>query len=51
MVVDFEKLSNKLAMPGYTDKAPAHLVEKDKIQLADFQEKIQQLQTAIAKLA
>jgi valyl-tRNA synthetase len=51
MVVDFEKLSNKLAMPGYTDKAPAHLVEKDKIQLTDFQEKIQQLQTAIAKLA
>ncbi|MCB6184026.1 valine--tRNA ligase [Leeia sp. TBRC 13508] len=44
------KLTAKLEKPGYTDKAPAHLVERDKAQLADFTEKLEKLKTQLAKL-
>jgi valyl-tRNA synthetase len=45
-----EKLKAKLEKPGYIDKAPAHLVEKDKAQLAEQQEKLGKLQAQLAKL-
>lgn len=46
-----DKLTAKLEKPGYTDKAPAHLVEKDRAELADLQEKMAKIQTQVAKLA
>jgi len=45
-----ERIRAKLEKPGYTDKAPAHLVEKDKTQLAELEEKLGKLQTQLAKL-
>ena len=33
-----DKIEMKLAKPGYTDKAPAHLVEKDRVELAQLQD-------------
>ncbi|ULJ60598.1 valine--tRNA ligase [Wielerella bovis] len=45
-----DKLNAKLSKEGYMDKAPAHLVEKDKAELADLQEKIAKIQTALDKL-
>ncbi|QRN41259.1 MAG: valine--tRNA ligase [Neisseriaceae bacterium] len=46
-----EKIENKLSKPGYQEKAPKHLVEKDKIELnsllnhiRDIQEQLDQLQ-------
>jgi len=45
-----EKLKAKLEKPGYIDKAPAHLVEKDKAQLAEQEEKLGKLQAQLAKL-
>ncbi len=44
------KLTAKLEKPGYTDKAPAHLVEKDRAQLAEQQEKLVKLKQQIDKL-
>lgn len=44
------KLTAKLEKPGYTDKAPAHLVEKDRAQLAEQQEKLGKLKLQLAKL-
>jgi valyl-tRNA synthetase len=34
---DISKLAAKLANPGFTAKAPAHVVEKDRDRLADLQ--------------
>ncbi len=45
-----DKLNAKLSKAGYMDKAPAHLVEKDKAELAELQEKMAKVQTALAKL-
>ncbi|ULJ69617.1 valine--tRNA ligase [Wielerella bovis] len=45
-----DKLNAKLSKAGYMDKAPAHLVEKDKAELADLQEKMAKIQVALDKL-
>ncbi|XXQ67995.1 valine--tRNA ligase [Neisseriaceae bacterium B1] len=45
-----DKLNAKLSKEGYMDKAPAHLVEKDKAELADLQEKMAKIQVALDKL-
>ncbi|MDO5686318.1 MAG: valine--tRNA ligase [Neisseria sp.] len=45
-----DKLVAKLEKPGYTDKAPAHLVEKDRAELAALQEKDAQIAAQLAKL-
>ena len=45
-----DKLTAKLSKPGYTDKAPAHLVEKDKADLAELQDKIAKVEAQLAKL-
>ena len=45
-----DKLNAKLSKPGYVDKAPAHLVEKDKAELAELEEKMGKVQSALAKL-
>ncbi|GAA8968380.1 valine--tRNA ligase [Helicobacter pylori] len=45
-----DKLNAKLGKPGYVDKAPAHLVEKDKAELAELEEKMVKVQSALAKL-
>ena len=46
-----DKLNAKLSKPGYTDKAPAHLVEKDKAELAELEAKMAKVKVALAKLA
>ncbi len=45
-----DKLNAKLSKPGYVDKAPAHLVEKDKADLAELEDKMAKVQTQLAKL-
>lgn len=45
-----DKLNAKLSKPGYTDKAPAHLVEKDKADLAELEDKMAKVQNQLAKL-
>ena len=45
-----DKLNAKLSKPGYTDKAPAHLVEKDQAELADLEDKMAKVQSQLAKL-
>ena len=45
-----DKLNAKLGKPGYVDKAPAHLVEKDKADLAELEDKMAKVQTQLAKL-
>ena len=45
-----DKLNAKLSKPGYTDKAPAHLVEKDKAELAELEEKMAKVKIALTKL-
>ncbi|KLT73930.1 valyl-tRNA synthetase [Neisseria arctica] len=46
-----DKLNAKLSKPGYTEKAPAHLVEKDKTELADLNDKMTKVQAQLTKLA
>ena len=46
-----DKLNTKLSKPGYIDKAPAHLVEKDKAELAELEDKMAKVQSALTKLA
>ena len=48
---DVLKLTAKLEKPGYTDKAPAHLVAKDQAQLAELSDKLGKLKVQLAKLA
>ncbi|MDN0076251.1 valine--tRNA ligase [Crenobacter sp. SG2303] len=48
---DLAKLTAKLEKPGYTDKAPTHLVERDRAQLAEFSDKLEKLKGQLAKLA
>ena len=45
-----DKLEAKLGKPGYTDKAPAHLVEKDRAELADLESKMAKVQSQLLKL-
>lgn len=45
-----DKLNAKLSKPGYTEKAPAHLVEKDKAELAELEDKMAKVQSQLAKL-
>ncbi len=45
-----DKLNAKLSKPGYTEKAPAHLVEKDKAELADLEDKMAKVQVQLTKL-
>ena len=45
-----DKLNAKLSKPGYTDKAPAHLVEKDKADLAELTDKMGKVEAQLAKL-
>lgn len=45
-----DKLNAKLTKLGYTDKAPAHLVEKDKADLAELQDKMGKVEGQLAKL-
>ncbi|MDK4530302.1 valine--tRNA ligase [Kingella kingae] len=46
-----DKLNAKLSKAGYMDKAPAHLVEKDKAELAELEDKMAKVKAALAKLA
>ena len=45
-----DKLNAKLSKPGYTEKAPAHLVEKDKADLAELEDKMAKVQNQLEKL-
>lgn len=45
-----DKLNAKLSKPGYTEKAPTHLVEKDKADLAELEDKMAKVQTQLTKL-
>ncbi len=45
-----DKLNAKLSKPGYIEKAPAHLVEKDQTELAALNDKMGKLQNQLAKL-
>jgi len=45
-----DKLNAKLSKPGYAEKAPAHLVEKDKADLAELEDKMVKVQNQLAKL-
>ncbi|WP_297576082.1 valine--tRNA ligase [uncultured Deefgea sp.] len=45
-----EKLVAKLEKPGYTEKAPAHLVEKDKAQVIELHDKLHSLNVQVDKL-
>ena len=45
-----DKLNAKLSKPGYTEKAPAHLVEKDKADLAELEDKMVKVQNQLVKL-
>ncbi len=46
-----DKLNAKLNKAGYMEKAPAHLVEKDKAELAELEDKMAKVKAALAKLA
>lgn len=45
-----DKLNAKLSKPGYTEKAPVHLVEKDKADLAELEDKMAKVQNQLTKL-
>ena len=45
-----DKLNAKLSKPGYVEKAPAHLVEKDRAELAELNDKMDKVKNALAKL-
>ncbi|MFC3873753.1 valine--tRNA ligase [Neisseria musculi] len=45
-----DKLNAKLSKPGYTEKAPTHLVAKDQAELAELQEKMAKVKAQSAKL-
>ncbi len=45
-----DKLTAKLSKPGYVDKAPAHLVEKDQTELAELNDKMNKVQAQLLKL-
>ena len=45
-----DKLNAKLTKPGYTDKAPAHLVEKDRADLAELVDKMGKVEGQLTRL-
>ena len=45
-----DKLNAKLGKAGYVDKAPTHLVERDKAELAELADKMGKVKAALAKL-
>ncbi|ASP16643.1 valine--tRNA ligase [Neisseria sp. oral taxon 020 str. F0370] len=45
-----DKLNAKLSKPGYTDKAPAHLVEKDRADLAELVDKMGKVEGQLTRL-
>ena len=45
-----DKLDAKLSKPGYTDKAPAHVVEKDRADLAELTDKMAKIHNQLVKL-
>jgi len=45
------KVSIELEKPGYVDKVPAHLVERDKAQLAELNDRLEKVKGQLAKLA
>ena len=45
-----DKLNAKLSKAGYVDKAPTHLVERDKAELAELADKMGKVKAALAKL-
>ena len=45
-----EKLVTKLEKPGYTEKAPAHLVAKDQAQVIELHDKLHSLNVQVDKL-
>lgn len=47
---ELAKLMAKLEKPGYVDKAPAHLVERDRTQQAELTERLAKLAEQLAKL-
>ena len=47
---ELDKLTAKLEKPGYVDKAPAHLVERDKAQLAELNDKLEKIKGQLVKL-
>ncbi len=50
LVKELDRLQAKLGMPGYTEKAPPHLVVKDKALLADIEDKLSKIHAQLAKL-
>lgn len=46
---NIDKIEAKLAKPGYTDKAPAHLVEKDRTELAQLQDRMSKIALQLQK--
>lgn len=44
-----DKIDAKLSKPGYAEKAPAHLVEKDRLELAELEEKMSQISKQLEK--
>ena len=46
---NIDKIEAKLAKPGYTDKAPAHLVEKDRTELAQLQDRMSKIVLQLQK--
>ena len=48
--LDVLALTELTYLPFYTEKAPAHLVEKDKADLAELEDKMAKVQTQLAKL-
>lgn len=47
---DLAKVDAKLAKPGYVERAPAHLVERDRTQRAELQERLDKLDAQLARL-
>ncbi|MCT6882360.1 MAG: valine--tRNA ligase, partial [Snodgrassella alvi] len=46
---NIDKIAAKLSKPGYTDKAPAHLVEKDRSELAQLQDRMAKIHLQLQK--
>ncbi|MBV8648260.1 hypothetical protein, partial [Paludibacterium sp.] len=47
---EYAKLMAKLEKPGYVDRAPAHLVERDRAQQAELDARLGKLREQIARL-
>lgn len=46
---NIDKIAAKLSKPGYTEKAPAHLVEKDRSELAQLQDRMAKIHLQLQK--